>query len=360
MGNSSSQFSSSTTADQVIQAYTTNLSYKTVFVTGTTTGIGLETARVLLLAGATVFVGARSEEKANVVCDTLKHNLADSSSKFKEVAQVFPVVMDQSSLQSVQQGIQQLRAHPIIQQRGLDLLILNAGVMIYFEKQLSQDNYELQFAVNHLSHFLITLSLLPELKKQPSSASASESEDPQPSYTSRKDEARIVVVSSMAHRMGNLEIDDYNFEKRSIGTTAYGDSKAYNIMFSNYLNSILEHEYKTQTEADPEHHHHPVRVTANSLHPGVISTDLARNSSITNAFFKYLAPKSIPEGAATTVYVATSPALKGVGGQFFSDCAQFEPTKPVRDLELQKKLCTLSLSLLSTYLDPSLIPDVHA
>eukprot|EP01099_Mayorella_cantabrigiensis_P001832 TRINITY_DN17_c0_g1_i1.p1 TRINITY_DN17_c0_g1~~TRINITY_DN17_c0_g1_i1.p1 ORF type:complete len:362 (-),score=107.20 TRINITY_DN17_c0_g1_i1:136-1194(-) len=347
MGTAASQFSSSTTAEEVVQAYSANLSYKTVFVTGATAGIGLETARVLLLAGATVFVGCRSEDKAQVLCESLKQNLSESSSNYKNVAQVIPVVMDQSSLQSVQQGIQQFRSHPIIQQRGLDLLILNAGVMIYFEKKLSQDNFELQFAVNHLSHFLITLSLLPELKKQP----ASSTDSSELSYSSLKEEARIVIVSSAAHKMGNLQMDDYNFEKRSISTTAYGDSKAYNILFSNYINSILQRDFENHSNGE-----NTVRVTSNSLHPGVIATELARNSSVTNFFFKHMAPKSIPQGAATTVYVALSPELKGHGGQYFSDCALVQPYSTVTDVDTQKKLWTLSLSLLSSYLDPALIP----
>lgn len=326
MGNSSSQLGSSSTAQQVVDVSGVDLKGKNVVVTGATTGIGKETTRVLLESGCNVFAGCRNEEKASI----LKNELIISDSEGENKRGTFvPVIMDQSSLASVRDAAKSLLNEPLVQDRGLDALILNAGVMINFEKKTTQDNFELQFGVNHLSHFLFTKILLPALRKKPTSS------------TLPKEEARIVVVASNAHNFNTPDIEDYNFEKRSVGASAYADSKSYNIMFSNYLNSLLETENSNEGVTP---------IFSNSLHPGVISTDLGRQSIVSTIFLS-MGSKSIPQGAATSVYAAISPDLKGIGGKYLADCAIGNPGKHVQDVETQKKLWELSERLIASFLE---------
>jgi retinol dehydrogenase 12 len=202
----------------------------------------------------------------------------------------------------------------------LHILINNAGVMATKDRKVTKDNFEYQFGINHLGHFRLTMKLLPLMVK-----------------TSKDEncECRIVNLSSSAHTMGTKKInfDDIHFEKKGAYKpwTAYGQSKLSNIMFSNELSKRL----KLQN----------VNVTVNSLHPGVIATELSRDldtaSSLMWSIGK-LAMKTIPQGAATTVYCATSEELIGKTALYFSDCNEETPLEYSSNEKAMQQLFELS------------------
>eukprot|EP01121_Diplochlamys_sp_Union-15-3_P013525 TRINITY_DN4204_c0_g1_i12.p1 TRINITY_DN4204_c0_g1~~TRINITY_DN4204_c0_g1_i12.p1 ORF type:complete len:163 (-),score=24.40 TRINITY_DN4204_c0_g1_i12:334-822(-) len=151
----------------------------------------------------------------------------------------------------------------------------------------TKEGFELQFGVNHVGHFMLTRLLLNKLK------------DGSPS--------RIVNVSSLAHKRGRIAFEDLNWEKRSYSSfDAYAQSKLANVLFSRELNERLK----------------GTGVSSYSLHPGVIPTELGRSHWYSELFYKLGKPffKTIPQGAATTIYVATSPDVATLGGHYFSDC----------------------------------------
>lgn len=226
--------------------------------------------------------------------------------------------LDLSSMASVRKFASEYKAS----NRPLNLLINNAGVMAT-PFTLSKDNIELQFATNHLGHFLLTHLLLDTMKK-----------------TSRESgrEGRIVNVSSEAHRFPyseGIRFDRLNDSKGYSSWCAYGQSKLANILHANQLTKHLKDD--------------GVEITANSLHPGVINTNLFRYNSWMDGVSRKVGNffmKSVPQGAATTCYVALHPQVKGVSGEYFSDCNLANRTKQARDAALAQKLWDFSMSLI--------------
>lgn len=142
---------------------------------------------------------------------------------------------------------------------------------------------------------------------------------------------RIVVLSSTAHKhtpKGGIDFENINWDKNYSAWAAYGQSKLANLLFAKELNQRLQDA--------------GVKVTVNAVHPGVINTDLGRhlNVFLSTIFYGlgYFFMKSIPQGAATTVYVATAKELEGKGGLYFADCNECEPSDYAKDKELAKKL----------------------
>jgi NAD(P)-dependent dehydrogenase (short-subunit alcohol dehydrogenase family) len=165
----------------------------------------------------------------------------------------------------------------------LDVLVNNAGVMVE-RRKLTRDGYEINFQVNYLAPFLLTNLLLDRLK-----ASAP---------------ARIVNVSSAAHMSGRLRWDDYDGRWRVGGWRSYGDSKLALVMFTRELARRLE----------------GTGVTVNSLHPGVIASGFAQEQgNISGLFFKFFRPflSTTEKGAQTQTYLATSPEVEGMSGEYF-------------------------------------------
>jgi len=235
-------------------------------------------------------------------------------------AKVDAMELDLSSMASVRKFASEYKSS----NRPLNLLINNAGIMGTPFK-LSKDNIELQFATNHIGHFLLTHLLLDTMKK-----------------TTRESgrEGRIVNVSSEAHRFTYSE--GVRFDKLSDPSSyqswrAYGQSKIANILHANELTKHLKDE--------------KVEITANSLHPGAINTNLFRYNSVLNGVCskigKYIL-KSVPQGAATTCYVALHPQVKGVSGEYFSDSNVAKPTAQAQDATLAQKLWDFSMNLIKT------------
>lgn len=256
-----------------------DLSGKTAYITGPTSGIGTETARVLCLRGARVILASRSEGK-------LKKTKAEIE-KSVSGAKVSILVVNLGDQESIRQSVKKLEEMNVSK---IDILINNAGIMALPERRATAQGLEMQMGVNHVGHFLLTTLLTPLLK----SASPS----------------RVVCLSSLAHYYHDgkffshpkLECEPYN------NWVAYGNSKMANIMFAK--------EYHRRRNDDG--------ISAFSVHPGGIFTGLQGDVEPTT-FLKWLvvAPfffKSIAQGCGTTLHCATKPGIENSGGQYFDDC----------------------------------------
>ncbi|XP_059462646.1 short-chain dehydrogenase TIC 32 B, chloroplastic [Corylus avellana] len=309
-----SGFGSASTAEQVTAGI--DASNLTAIVTGGASGIGLETARVLALRRAHVIIAARNMESANAA---KQHILKDN-----ETARVDVLKLDLCSLKSIRAFVHSFNALDV----PLNILINNAGVM-FCPFQLSEDGMEIQFATNHLGHFLLTNLLLEKMKRTARATGV---------------EGRIVNLSSIAH--AHTYQSGIRFEKMNdrIGYSdkrAYGQSKLANILHANELSRRLQEE--------------GVNITANSVHPGLIMTPLMRHSAVMMRMlqvFTFFIWKNVPQGAATTCYVALHPRVKGVGGKYYVDCNEMQPSGFARDAVLAKKLWDFSNKLVDSASKP--------
>ncbi|XP_043694165.1 short-chain dehydrogenase TIC 32 B, chloroplastic-like [Telopea speciosissima] len=305
-----SGFGSASTAEQVTEGI--DASKLTAVITGGASGIGLETARVLALRGAHVVIGARNLEAANEAKQLI---LKDNNS-----ARVDVLKLDLCSMKSVRAFVNDFNAL----QLPLNLLINNAGVM-FCPYQLSEDGFELQFATNHLGHFLLTNLLLDNMKNTAKVTGI---------------EGRIVNLSSIAHLFTydhGIRFDNLNDKIGYNDKKAYGQSKLANILHANELSRRLQEE--------------GANITANCVHPGLIMTNLMRHSAFlmrSLKIFTCLFWKNVPQGAATTCYVALHPSLKGVTGKYFLDCNEMKPSALATNEVLAKKLWDFSEKLVNS------------
>ncbi|MEM7356114.1 MAG: oxidoreductase [Acidobacteriota bacterium] len=241
-----------------------NQAGRQAIVTGANTGIGFETARALARKGAQVTLACRSLEKGEAAVQRILDETPDASITLEQ--------LDLADLQNVEAFAGRFTAAT----DRLDLLILNAGVMVPPASKTAQ-GFELQFGVNHLAHFALTGALLPHLQRTAGS--------------------RVVVVSSTAASMGEIDFDDLQFEKRGYAPwKAYGQSKLANQLF------VLELQRRLRTVGSD------VLVTA--AHPGWTATDLQRTSGMAS-FFNPLFAMQPPQGALPTLRAATDPAAGG-------------------------------------------------
>lgn len=247
---------------------------KVVIITGANTGIGKETALDLAKRGARVYMACRDFKR----CEDARLEIVEKSQN----SSVFNRTLDLGSLASIRRFAKEF----IAEEKRLDVLVNNAGLM--GPRRLTSDGFEMIMGVNHMGHFLLTNLLLPLLVKSTPS--------------------RIVVVSSMAHRMGKLKRDDLNSEKSFKEFSAYANSKLANLLFVRELSKRLKDS----------------GVTVNAAHPGAVRTEIARDSSKCLALM--LAPifmwlmKSAELGAQTQIRLAVDPGLEKVTGKYFSNC----------------------------------------
>ncbi|MEP1594025.1 MAG: SDR family NAD(P)-dependent oxidoreductase [Halieaceae bacterium] len=286
-------FDGNSTADQVVAQL--DLRGTTAVVSGCNSGLGLESMRALTSRGATVIGTARNAEKAEKAC-----------AAFGESA--IPVVLELSDWDSARACAASITA----MNKPIDMLICNAGIMALPELRLA-NGIELQFAVNHLGHFVFTNGLIESIK--------------------RADQGRIVMVSSCAHNNApevGIDFDNLDGSQSYEAWTAYGRSKLANGLYAAELARRLK----------------DTGVTANSLHPGVIQTNLGRhldtpardpNDPVYN--------KDIAQGAATQCYVAAHPTAAPISGQYFADCNPATANPLMYDEDLAARLWQVSEQL---------------
>jgi NAD(P)-dependent dehydrogenase (short-subunit alcohol dehydrogenase family) len=250
-------------------------------VTGANTGIGRETARVLALRGCDVTMACRNQDKA----EAARSELIEDADGAIRGEQLQIEALDLASFESTRA----FAAGHLAGGRPIHLLINNAGVMIP-DRRVTTDGFEYHFGINHLGHFLLTGLLLERLLESAP--------------------ARVVMVSSDAMQFGGLDpaLTDLNWETRSFsGWRSYGSSKLMNALFANEL----QRRYAERG------------LVANSLHPGIVTTELARDQKgILSLIGLALWPimKNEAQGAATTLLLATAPEYEKQGGGYFSDC----------------------------------------
>ncbi|SCW66139.1 Short-chain dehydrogenase [Sphingobium faniae] len=244
-------------------------------VTGASSGIGVETARALAAHGAELVLAVRDVTAGK----TVAQDIARTTGSCPQVE-----ALDLGSLQSVRALAERLGGAP------LHLLIANAGIMACPQGR-TEDGLERQIGINHFGHFALTLALTPNLL----------AEGP----------ARVIMLSSAAHVLAGVDCDDLHFDRRSYDKwIAYAQSKTANALFA------MEYDRRMS----------PHGISAWSVMPGRIQTGLARH--ITQDDLKGMAPgpkarppKSVEQGAATTLWAATEARLEGQGGLYLEDCA---------------------------------------
>ena len=276
------RYGKETTTDELLEGRT--LSGRRMLVTGGTSGLGLETARVLAAHGAQVVITARDADKAERAVATIRASAAPGATV--EVRE-----LDLASLASVHTCADRLLAEG----QPIHVLFANAGVMACPQGR-TREGFETQIGTNHLGHFVFVGKLAP--------------------LVTRSAPGRIVVTSSAGHRISDVDLDDPNFERTPYDPwLAYGRSKTANALFAVELDRQLKSR----------------GVRACALHPGGIQTELGRHMTpeSTEALMKIIAVpggaarfpyKTIPQGAATQVWAGIVADADEIGGQFCEDC----------------------------------------
>jgi NAD(P)-dependent dehydrogenase (short-subunit alcohol dehydrogenase family) len=269
---------------------------KTCLITGATNGIGRAAATALAQKGATVIVVGRDEERCR---DTVTQIKAETG-----VPHVDFLLADLSVQSQVRGLAEDFRSR----YERLDMLVNNAAV-INFRRQLSADGIEMNFALNHLSYFLLTNLLLDTLK-----AGAP---------------ARVINVSSNSHRRKQLDFGDLELKRGYWAGTAYGRSKLCNLYFTYELARRLE----------------GTGVTVNAMHPGFVRTNMAANNGwLVRFFLPFVHRNSLtPEqGADTIVYLASSPEVEGLSGKYFVRRREVQSDPVSHDERVAKQLWQVS------------------
>lgn len=280
-----------TTTDELLEG--TDLSDKRVLITGASAGLGAETARALAAHGASVIMAVRDLAKGEKAAETVRASAAPGATlELRE--------LDLASLASVRACADGLLAEG----KPLNVLIANAGVMAC-PQGTTTDGFETQFGTNHLGHFVFVNRLVPLLL-----AGAP---------------GRIVVLSSAGHRFSDVDLDDPGFERTPYDPwTAYGRSKTANALFAVSLDARLKDS----------------GVRACAVHPGGIQTELGRHlTSETIQLMLQRAPrrgpmkfKTVPQGAATTVWAAVVTGADEIGGRYCEDCGAAEVVEDPPDM----------------------------
>ncbi|XP_042005043.1 short-chain dehydrogenase TIC 32 B, chloroplastic-like [Salvia splendens] len=309
-----SGFSSKSTAEQVTDICP-DLRPITAIITGATSGIGAETARVLAKRGARLVLPARSFKAAE---ETKGRILAEFPG-----SEIIVMGLDLSKLDSVRRFVAEFESLNL----PLNLLINNAGKFSY-DHGVTEDGIEMTFATNYLGHFLLTKLLMKKMTETAKTSGV---------------QGRIVNVSSSIHTWFSGDMIHYlalitKNKSEYDGTRAYALSKLANVLHTKELALRLR-----EMEAN---------VTANCVHPGIVRTRLTRDREglITDLVF-FLASKllkTIPQAAATSCYVATDPRLENVNGKYFSDCNEASPSKLGSSAAEAARLWEASETMVST------------
>ena len=244
---------------------------RVAIVTGSSSGLGFETARVLAFKNTTVIVAVRNLSKGRTAAGKIISEFQNADVKVME--------LDLADLSSIRKFAGKFKKD----YSRLDLLINNAGVMVP-PHTLTRDGFELQLGTNHLGHFALTGLLIDLIKK---------------THTSR-----VVNLSSAAHTWGKLDFDDLHWEKRKYKKwQAYGDSKIANLYFTYVLQKRLDNEFSS--------------VIVAAAHPGWTATELQRNTLLVS-ILNFIFAQKIEMGALPTLYAATAADVKGA--EFYGPC----------------------------------------
>jgi len=267
-----------------------SLQGKSILITGATDGIGKETAHALAALGAHTIIHGRDPRKTARVKEEVIVASGNSN--------VETVVADLQAMANVRDLADEIRSRV----DHLDVLINNAGTYQQTYQE-TPDGFEMNFAVNHLAPFLLTNLLLDLLK------------DSAP--------ARIITVSSSAHKSARVDLENLNAEKKFHGWGAYCLSKLGNLLFTFALARRLEGS----------------GVTANALHPGTIDTKMLAKLGLEG--------KPVEKGAETPVYLASSPEVAHISGEYFRSKQIAEPSEAARDQHLQEKFWQISAKMVN-------------
>ena len=276
-----------------------NMNGRICLVTGGTNGIGKATAHALAQMGATVVIVGRNAPKTARLVEEIRAASGNKNVDF--------LLADLSSQREVRSLADEFESkYPY-----LHVLLNNAGGF-FIQRQLSVEGIETTFALNHLASFLLTNLLLDTIK-----ASAP---------------ARIINVSSGAHTSGKIDFDNLQGEQ-SYGPRAYDNSKLANILFTRELSRRLEGS----------------RVTANALHPGFVATGFAKNNGrVIAALVSILAPlvaRSPAKGAETSIYLASSPSVENITGEYFYDSHVISTAPQATDMVVARQLWEVSTEM---------------
>ena len=293
-----------------------NLNGTVCLVSGGTAGIGLVTARTLAERGACVTIVGRDAARGRSVVAAISAKSGNESVHFLQAD-----LSDHTAIRTLAAAFSDRHGR-------LDVLVNNAGAM-FGVRQESAQGYEMTFALNHLSYFLLTLLLLPALQ-----AAAP---------------ARIVVVASEAHRGVTLDFDDLQAQKRYHGWRAYKRSKLANILFTHELARRLDWQ----------------QITVNALHPGFVATDIGIRHGFLPGFLWWLAKRGaidVETGALTSVHLAASGEVEGMHGRYFIKCRPANASAAANDRAAALRLWEESARMTGVAADlvPHLLPRANA
>jgi NAD(P)-dependent dehydrogenase (short-subunit alcohol dehydrogenase family) len=282
---------------------------RVAIVTGANSGLGLVTARELARSGARVILACRNLDKGHAAIAHVRDAVPHAQVQLEE--------LDLASLESVRGFAERFKAT----HDGLDLLINNAGVMAP-PRRRTADGFELQFGTNHLGHFLLTTLLLDSMEG--------------------REDARVVTLSSSAHKMGRIAFDNLNGDRHYFRWFAYGQSKLANLVFALELDRRLRSEGST--------------VKSLAAHPGYAATNLQGAAPLVDRVVMKVSNAVIAQndemGALPTLYAATEPGLEGgtyVGpdapGELRGHPKIVKPSGRARDAETARRLWQVSEEL---------------
>ena len=274
------------------------LSGKTAIVTGANSGMGRATVEALSDMGAMVIMLCRDEVRGQVAYEELSE---------KKDRSLDLILCDLGDYASIRSFVREVRR----KYDRIDILVNNAG-FISLDRQETKEGLERQFGVNHIGHFLLTMGILPLMREG----------------------SRIVNVASGAHKTGRIHFKDINLTKHFNVITAYSQSKLANVLFTRELSRRV---------ADRG-------ITVNCCHPGAVATNIGidRNTGFGKTVTGLLKPFFLTpaEGARTAVYLAASPEVQDISGEYFYKCKVARSSKRSKDMRLARDLYRLSILLI--------------
>ena len=287
---------------------------KNCIVTGGNAGIGFETALALAKSGSNIIIICRNQEKAEAAVKSIKAKSQNNNVDY--------ILADLSSQKSIRDACKYV--HKMFDR--LDVLVNNAGTWLS-KLEYTEDNFEKQFAVNHLAYFLMTYELLPLLRKA--------------------EDARIICVGSDSHFHGKMHFDDISLSKRYHGLRAYAQSKLANVLFTYELDRKLKSKNLEN-------------ISINCLQPGLVKTDIGLKHTISLHGIAWrirrLGGVTPAKGAETSIFLASSDDVKGVSGKYWDKCQ----TKPSSDRSYSEadadRLWEMSMEMcgIKHYISPSI------